>query len=361
MSILQLRNHIPIGSPARREPADGAESRMRVSLGFSPDWYHHRCGVDFTEHWHTDPYYRHDALVKMKTELCKSFPRVPYWNLDRQDDLWTLSGVHHAFVIPAVFGCTLQYAPESWAVIVQRPSRSLEDFAQLDVKQVLASPVVENLLWQMDVIEREAGKIHGYLGWQGVLNNAFNLRGQEIFVEMIDQPELAQRFFALITDVMVTLMRLVQARQRQSGFSINQGDVSNCVMNMISPRTYSKFLFQYDEQIAEGFERFGVHTCNWNVTPYLQVLKSLPKLGYLDMGIMSDMKKVREMFPDARRAVMYSPARLQALSSEELQSDMQLIYENLSPCDIVAGDITATMPDSRVNELLDLCRVLERV
>jgi len=359
MSILQLRNHIPIGAPARREPADGTESRMRVSLGFSPDWYHRRCAVDFAERWHTDPYYRHDALVKMKVQLCKSFPRVTYWNLERQDDLWTLSGCHHAFVIPAVFGCALQYAPDRWATIVQKPQRSLEEFARLDVNQVLASPVVENVFWQMDVIEREAGKIHGYLSWQGVLNNAFNVRGQDIFVEMIDQPEMAHRFFALITDVMITLMRQVQARQRQSGFYINQGDVSNCVMNMISPRAYREFLFQYDKQIAESFARFGVHTCNWNVTPYLQVLSKLPKMGYLDMGIMSDMKKARAMFPDTRRAVMYSPARLQEVSNEELRSDMQLIREHLSPCDIVAGDITATIPDSRVNELLDICRALE--
>ena len=36
MTILQLRNHIPISGPARREPADGSETAMRVSLGFEP-------------------------------------------------------------------------------------------------------------------------------------------------------------------------------------------------------------------------------------------------------------------------------------------------------------------------------------
>jgi hypothetical protein len=49
MSILRLRNHIPISGPVRREPADGTETAMRVSLGFEPAWYHRRCGVDLDE------------------------------------------------------------------------------------------------------------------------------------------------------------------------------------------------------------------------------------------------------------------------------------------------------------------------
>ena len=75
MPVLQLRNHIPISGPARREPVDGTESPMRVSLGFEPAWYHQRCGVDFSERWHRDPYYRHDTLVKTK-ELHRAFPNA---------------------------------------------------------------------------------------------------------------------------------------------------------------------------------------------------------------------------------------------------------------------------------------------
>ena len=104
MAIVQLRNHLPIRGPARREPADDTESVTRVSLGFEPEWYSYRCDVDFSEQWHTDPRYRHDALVKMKTELCRAFPSVSYWSLDYRDDLWTLSGSYGAFVIPKVFG-----------------------------------------------------------------------------------------------------------------------------------------------------------------------------------------------------------------------------------------------------------------
>ena len=359
MPVLQLRNHIPISGPARREPTDGTESPLRVSLGFEPAWFHRRCGVDFSERWHADPIYRHDTLVAMKAELHRAFPTVEDWDVTRADDTWTISGIYGSYFVAQVFGCQLQYAPDRWPLIVSKPALSLEELANLQPDDLLHALIVTDLFRQMDIVEDKGGKIYGYLNWQGVLNNAFNIYGQGIFVAMTDTPELAHKFFALICDVMIALAQRVQARQRQSGFDINQLDVSNCVMNMISPRAYKEFIYPYDKKIAESFERFGVHTCNWNVTPYLQVLRELPKMGYLDMGIVSDMRQARALFPDTRRAVMYSPVKLQDVSTEEIHADMQKIRDELAPCDIVMADIQVTTPDARVNELLSICRGLE--
>jgi hypothetical protein len=152
---------------------------------------------------------------------------------------------------------------------------------------------------------------------------------------------------------------MVQERQRASGFYINQFSVSNCTMNMISPRMYETFILPHDRKTAVSFERFGVHTCNWNVTPYLEVLKKLPNVGYLDMGIESDLKKARDMFPEARRAVMYWPTVLEDAPLERIEADLTVIYNQLSPCDVVMADIQHTTPDSRVNEFLAVCGRLE--
>ncbi len=360
MEILQLRNHIPIAGPARREPADGTESAMRVSLGFEPAWYHQRCGVDFSERWHTAPYYRYETLKRMKEELVKAFPGVPYWKLSRTDDLATLSGCYGAYPLPYIFGLALRYAPDRWPVLEEK-RLSVQEIEQLDVPKILESPVVEEIFWQMEIIEKEWGKIHGYLNWQGVLNNAFNIRGQDIFLDFYERPDFVRHFFSIITEVMIQLAQRVQERQRRSGFYINQLSVSNCVMDMISPKTYKTFVYPYDKKIAEGFERFGVHTCNWNVSPYIDVLHELPKMGYLDMGITSDMTKVKQMFPDTRRAVLYSPVKLQDATIDEIRKDMQKIYHELAPCDVIMADIQASTPDKRVNELLEICRTLEHL
>lgn len=359
MPVLQLRSHIPLGAPARREAADGTESAMRVVLGFEPAWFCDRCGVDFSERWHRDPLYRYESLVKMQAEVCRRFPEVPYWKPGAPCDLATISGCFGVCVIPAAFGFRIRYSPNRWPAL--EPGQRISEAAidRLDPDRLLAGEFVEELFAQMDAIEARWGRIYGYLNWQGVLNNAFHLRGQDIFLDLLDRPEMAQHLFSVICEVMIRLAQMVQERQRRSGFSVNQLDVSNCTMNMVSPRTYREFLLPHDKKIAESFERFGVHTCNWNVTPYLEVLQALPNVGYLDMGMESDMGRARTMFPEARRAVLYSPVRLLDAAIAEITTDMERVYWEQAPCDVVMADIQATTPDERVKELLRTCARLE--
>jgi hypothetical protein len=253
----------------------------------------------------------------------------------------------------------LRYAPDRWPVPVPHAPLSVEDVGRLTPDAILAGEPVKALFRQIEGIEAEAGVVHGYLNWQGVLNNAFHLRGQDVFIDMIDRPALVHDLFALICEVTIALAQRVQARQRRSGFYVDHVCVSNCTLNMISPGQYRRFCLPYDTRIAKSFQRFGVHTCNWDVTPYLDELRKLPKVGYLDMGIASDMVKVRTVFPEARRAVLYSPVKLQQAPPKEIQRDMARIYRELAPCDVVMADIQATTPDARVRELLDICRLLE--
>jgi len=359
VDILKLRNHIPIGAPARREPADGTETAMRVSLGFEPAWFHRRCGISFLEIWHENPYFRYESLRRMKKELVKAFPSVPYWDLSRDDDCATISGCYGAYVIPHIFGIPLIYASDRWPVLKEGVRISVKEIERLDTDRVLGGHAVENIFNQMEIIEKEWGMIHGYLNWQGILNNAFNIRGNEIFLDIYDRPDFVHRFFSIICEVMIGFGKMVQEKQRESGFYINQMSVSNCVVNMISPQQYREFVYPYDRKIAESFERFGVHTCNWDITPYIDVIRELPKLGYLDMGIMSDMQKVKRLFPDTRRAVIYSPVTLHDASIEMIKRDMKKVYRELSPCDVVMADIRWDTEDRRVNDFLDICRGLE--
>ncbi len=360
MDTRQLRNHIPIGGPARREPADGTETTMRVSLGFEPAWFVNRCGVDLGREWHADPCARSRALAIMKAELMQTFPEVPYWREDDPRDLATISGVYGAYPVPHLFGIGLRYYPDKWPELDPDRRLSLEKIEALDADQVLSSPALESLFEQMDLIEREWGTVHGYLNWQGVLNNAFNIRGQEIFLDLYERPAFVHAFLDLIAEVMIRFAKRVQERQRRSGFEIDQLSVSNCVVNMISPDDYRTFVKPRDERIAREFEHFGVHTCNWDITPYIEVLAELPRLGYLDMGIMSNLRRVKATFPDARRAVLYSPWRLHQAPIGEIRLDMEKIRAELAPCDVVMADIQADTPDERVRDLLRICRELEQ-
>ena len=118
MEDYTLRNYIPIGGPATRRPADGTESPFRVSLGFSPRWYHDRMGIDFSQRWHKDPVYRYETLVQMKTLLHDRFPQVeafcPVVNEQGiEESCATLDGAYGAMLIAEIYGLEVHYYPDN--------------------------------------------------------------------------------------------------------------------------------------------------------------------------------------------------------------------------------------------------------
>jgi len=354
----QLRSWLPIAAAARREAADGSEARLRLVVGFEPRWYHVRCGVEFTERWHTDAEHRRQTLIAMRNELRRAFPAIAQWSGPEARDVETIAGCYGVCVIPGIFGIPLRYYADRWPDLEPGHHLSDEQVERLDARELLAGPFVERLLAQVDQIASRYGTVYGDLNWQGVLNLAFHLRGQQIFLDIADKPEMAALLFGVITDVIIELAHMVQERQRRSGFDIDYMCVSNCTVNMVSPATYGRMLLEHDARIAQSFERFGVHTCNWNVTPYLNVLRKLPKMGYLDMGIESDLAQARELFPETRRAVLYTPGKAATGAAEDVRADFERIARELAPCDLVLADLPWDTSDERVRWLDNLAREL---
>jgi len=357
MTVLKLRSHVPISAPHRREAADGTESALRLSPGFNPKWYHKRCGVDFSERWHRDPYYRYETMKKMREELINSFPEIPYWNEEYREGFSTISGIDGIYLIARIFGFSLVYKEDMWPDLDKSNQRlSKKEIEKIDIEELLSGPVVEELFKQMDVMESEWGKIYGYINWQGVINIAFHLRGEQIFVDIVEDPDFVHYFFSIICELLIKLSSKVQKRQRESGVNVNHFVVSNCVVNMISPEMYEKFVFPTDKRIAESdFERFGIHTCDWDATPYFEQLRKLPRLGYLDMGMMSDLKRAKGLFPEVRRAVFYSEDKLEKADISEIRKDLEKIHIEYAPCDVVIPSIEPSTPDNRVKEVYEIC------
>lgn len=364
MNNNQLRNYIPISGPATRAPCDGTEGQFRVSIGFTPRWFHQRLGIDFSEIWHKDPLYRYDSLVEMKKLLHREFPQIPNFipHFDEKGiDLScaTLDGAYGAMLISLIYGLKVSYYKDNWPSTDTHENLPLETLQNLKPFDLDSNPAFQELMGQMDTIESHFGKISGYLNYQGVLNNAMRLRGQDIFMDMYDDPDFVHFLFDHIANTMIETVKRVQSRQRASGFPINLLSNSNCVINMISSDMYEEFVLPYDIKISKEFERFGIHTCNWNATPYIDSLRKIPKMGYIDMGMDTDMKRMKEVFPDARRAVLYSPVKIEELSLEEITADLKKIRDDISPCDIVLADIESTTPEDRVRDVLEIVRKLD--
>jgi hypothetical protein len=146
----------------------------------------------------------------------------------------------------------------------------------------------------------------------------------------------------------------LQTTYRPTGLPSEDG--WNCLVNMVSPQQYEQLLLPFDQRIAEAFGCIGIHNCAWSATPYLDVYARVPHVAYIDMGLDSDLRHARELFPTARRALMYTPMHLMNKSMAEIEADLARIASDYGPCDLVLADIDAGVPDERVQAVADLCQ-----
>ena len=82
-------------------------------------------------------------------------------------------------------------------------------------------------------------------------------------------------------------------------------------------------------------------------------------MGYLDMGMMSDLAKVKRLFPKTNISVFYSAVSLQDLSLEQIRKEIETIYRQAAPCNLVMADVQASTSDGRINDFLKICSEIE--
>jgi hypothetical protein len=330
---------------------------MRPEVGFNPSWFHECCGIDFAEEWHTEPSVRLQGRKKMVAEVKRRFPGYNIGQVleDKPPDL--LTGTYGIGVVDMIFGRSLRYFPDKWPVPTGEPLTS-EQADSLAVPDIENNEFLNGILSQLDEIFELTGSVRGYLNWQGVLNTAFRLRGQEIFVDMVMSSARAHHIFEVVTETMIRSIQVLYAKQREYGVNYQFLSIGNCTVNMAGPKMYEQHLLPYDRKIRQEFRDFGIHNCAWTVTPYLEPYASISDIGYIDMGLDSDLRRVRQTFPNARRNLLYTSMDLKNKTEKELLQDFERIARELAPCDVGLPDIETDVPDERIRFVMDLCSKL---
>jgi hypothetical protein len=266
-----LVSYIAPGAPATRREATGNEPFLRPEIGFTPAWYRQHADIDFGERFHTDPAYRRDCSVTMRRVLRQRFPgtRIGGGNLN-EGPLDLLTGTYGAGTVAAIYGVPPVYYPDNWPNCAHHYLTDTE-LARLEPPDLDDNPHFNALLEQIAWIEGHEGVVTGFINWQGVLNNAHRLRGGQLFLDMMDEPEKARHLFACVARTMADGIRRLHERQRVGGVDHRFVTVSNCLVNLVSPAVYQDLLLPFDRQLAAIYGRIGVHNCAWNATPYLNV------------------------------------------------------------------------------------------
>ena len=356
-TIQQLKYYINPGCPPIRTPVEGNEAFMRPEVGFNPSWFYRHCRTDFSEKWHRDVAYRLEQNLNMQQVIKNKFPGYPIGGVleDKPPDL--LTGIYGIGIMDLFFNRPLQFFNDKWPVPV---GEVMDDQSLINLKppDLQNHPFMAHLLDQIDEIQRLTGSARGYLNWQGNLNTAFRFRGESIFTDLMDNPALIRRLLDAIVETYLHGVKMIYQKQEACGIHHSFATVANCTVNMVGPNIYADVLLPYDQQIAGAFTTIGIHNCAWTVTPYLDLYKKVPRVGYIDMGIESDLVRAREIFPQARRNCLYKSVDLKEKSREEIRKDFETIAQNLAPCDVGMPDIEYDVPEDKIMFAMDLCHEL---
>ena len=349
----QLRYYIALSAPPTREPVTGDEPYLRAEMGFTPKWFHEYLGIDFSETWHENPDDRLMAWEKMSAEVRNRFPGRNIGDCEETGPPDLLTGLYGGCVVSQIFGVGVQYWAGNWPASESGYSLSDDDAMKLEPVDLENNRFFQGILQQCDRIEKLTGTVKGFLNWQGVMNTAFRMRGEKIFMDLIEAPERALRVFEAVAVTMVDGIKRLLKRQQESGQEYRFATISNCVVNMLSPQHYEEFLLPFDLRIRSEFEDFGIHNCAWNVNPYMDAYSTVPQLGYLDMGLESDLIRCRELFPETRRNLIYEDMDVADKSKKEIRIDLERIATELGPCDVGFPNIEFGIPDEKLLWVLD--------
>ena len=349
----QLISYIALGAPATRRPATGKLPYLRPEIGFTPNWYHQALEIDFGEKWHTNPAYRKQSLAEMRIEIDHRFPGNQIGKHENETtDL--LTGLFGACSIAAIYGVPVRFEKDQWPLSghIHILDEEMENLRPPDLS---VNPFFQKIMEQVDWIARNEGKVYGFMNWQGVLNNAQRIRGQELFMDFYMKPEAVKNLLSCVCTTMIDAAKILQQRQLENGVEFTFFTVSNCLVNMLSPELYNEFILPFDQKIAKAFDTIGIHNCAWSATPYLGDYAKVPKVGYIDMGMDSDFKTAKLLFPETRRAIMYTPMDVANKTPKQIRDDMEFIAQKYGPCDVVFADIEHGTPDEKVLELIKIC------
>lgn len=350
----QLISYIALGAPATRRPASWNLPFLRPEIGFTPNWFHRNLGIDFDEKYHSNPAYRKQSQQIMRKEIDRRFPGNKIGQHDDENTPDLLTGLYGACSVAAIYGVPIRYEKDQWPTS-EHVNISEEEMATVQPPNLKTNPFFQSIMDQVEWIARNEGKIYGFINWQGILNNAQRIRGQELFMDFYINPTGVTNLLESVCTTMIDAAKILHQKQRESGITYTFFTVSNCLVNMLSPELYHEFILPLDSRIAKAFDTIGIHNCAWNANPYLNDYEKVPKIGYIDMGMDSDMKKARHLFPETRRAIMYTPMDLANKRTDEIRRDMEKIARDYGPCDLVAADIEYGTPDQKVFDLVKIC------
>ena len=284
----------------------GDQDHIRLQTGFYPDWFYKQYGISFDEKYYFDPETRIEARMAMEKALYERFGDVGLGDPDPKPKPLITFGM---VMLPAIFGCDIVYEKDAlpWAM----PLNLSEDAVmKLEVPDIFNTYPMTEMLKQIEYLKEKYGTVVGDINTTGVQNLALKIRGDQLYIDYFENPELCHHLLKLCTTCIIQLFKFNLETTGTGAVDVTPMCdpklcvLPNCMIEQISLDIFEQHLLQYDNQIADACApaHLGIHHCG-SVNEVLDGYGKVRNLDFIEIGFGSDVPRTREVFGPTWRSM----------------------------------------------------------
>ena len=330
-----MKEHIPLG------------------VGFYPDWWNKHYGISYDRKYYFDPETRIEARMEMDRRLFDRFGDVGLGDPDPQPKPFITFGM---VMLPAVFGCEIVFKKDAlpWAMPLNLAE---EHIMKLAVPDLAAAYPMTEVLKQIEYLQGKYGRVVGDINTTGVQNLALKLRGEQLYFDYFERPELCHHLLAVCTEAIIQLFRMIFKITGTGALDVTPMCdpklfvLPNCTVEQISLATYKKFNLPYDNQVAKACHPLGIHHCG-AVNQVLKGYAQVRHLKFLEIGFGSDVRRTREVLgPKVAVNARINPVLMKNGTPEEVSKEVRRLIDQGDPLENFSIDtvgLTYGTPDENV-------------
>jgi hypothetical protein len=330
---------------------------LPVDIVLAPEWWNHHEGISFDRDFFFHPVRRVEEEQRMEKVLHDRWGRYGLGQ-NKDEKRPELGAVHLAagFLLSEMLGCKVEYSEAHPPRVITRYTEEFE----IDVQKVFRTDCFREQEEMWDRLKSSFGYITGDINWGGVLNLAMDLRGEQIFMDMMQDPEGVDRMFSGIATVIERFLDRISSETGTTSISVNRTVAhlekpvvlhSQCSHTMISAGDYERFLMPFDLQWSRQ-RPYGIHYCGKDPHRMAVSFAKIPNLDFLDVGWGGDIKILRNYLPGTFLNIRLSPVELINKSCDEIREDIVgLVKESGNPN--LTGVCCINMDDKVSDEKID--------
>lgn len=298
-----------------------ADSRKPITVlnSVSFGWLHTHGGFQFDESFFVDPERRLAQEAQMSGMVAERFPGEPIYNMEahlvqiegRRRPVALVGGIQPNLILGAAVGARFVFASDRDPDITPTPLAEVRDLDALsNIDWAMRWPV-SMFLDQIGMMRERVGcevavvppffwDTTGRATTHGILTTALKLFGEQIFIDMLDNPAFVREVMAWVVDANTALIKLFARAASLPITGLHTGDCSACMM---SPDRYAEFVLPELNRFGHQMGPIRLHSCGRS-DHLLEVFAGVENLAILNVGSDTSVARIRERFGTIRVDIM---------------------------------------------------------